>query len=158
MKQHNRQFSALVFGLSQNLCNGSAVDSKRSKSVVEGKHEIHERSSIMAAARATWHQRSGISPKAPRRFVRDPAKLVALYTLSLRSKRFLCDSVISNSTTTTLPLRSWRFICVFLAFMLLSWRLNFALSIICQHSKHFKTRFTRFIQNASPSKSDGEFP
>ena len=61
-----------------------------------------------------------------------------------------------NSTTTTLPLRSWRFICVSSAFMLLSWRLNYALPIICQHSKHFITRFPRFLLNATPSKQTGE--
>ena len=52
------------------------MHSKRSESVVTAQHDIHERSSIEAAARATQHQRNGISPTAPWRFVRDPAKLL----------------------------------------------------------------------------------
>ena len=56
------------------------------------------------------------------------------------------------STTRMFPQRSWRFICVSSAFMLLSWRLNYALPIY-QHSKHFITRFSRFLQNAPPIKA-----
>ena len=41
------------FDLAQNLRSGSAVDSNRSKGVVKAQHEIHERSSIEPAARAT---------------------------------------------------------------------------------------------------------
>ena len=97
-------------------------------------------------------QRSISAVEAPWRFVRGPAKLLLR---SLRSRCALYALVVikalMNSTTTTLPLRSWRFICVSL--LLLSWRLNYALLIICQHSKHFITRFSRFLQNA---EADGQ--
>ena len=60
-----------------------------------------------------------------------------------------------KSTSTTFPLGSWRFICISSASMLFSWRLNYALPSICQQSKQFIIRFSRFLQNATPSKADG---
>ena len=87
--------------------------------------------------------------EVPWRFFRDQAKL---QLRSLRSHYNLYPLL----ATKALPLRSWRFICVSSAFMLLSWRLNHALPIICQHSKHFTTRFSRFLQNATHQKLTGE--
>ena len=43
------------FDLAQNLRSGIAVHSKRSESIVTAQHEIHERSSFKAAARAKQH-------------------------------------------------------------------------------------------------------
>ena len=57
-----------------------------------------------------------------------------------------------HSPTMTFLLRSWCFICVSSVFMLLSWRLNYALPIF-QHSKYFITRFSRFLQFATRSKA-----
>ena len=103
---------------------------KRSESVVIAKHEIHEHSSIKAAARATQHQRSGILLTALWRFVRDPIKLLlhflcsrcALYSLIAISAlpRRLYNLWIAQ------PWRSWRFSCVSSVLMLRSWRLNYA--------------------------------
>ena len=90
------------------LRSGIAVHSKRSESLITAQHEIHGRSSIEAAARATQHQHNGISPTAPWRFVRDPASatLFVLPLRSIRSCRNQCASVATlqfmNSPTTTL--------------------------------------------------------
>ena len=122
--------SRRLFDLATNLRNGIALHSKRSESIVTAQHEIHQRSSIEAAARASQQQRNGISPAAPWRFVRDPVKLLlrslsprcALYVLvnSIALPRRLYNLWIAQ------PRRSWRFSCISSALMLRSWRLNYA--------------------------------
>ena len=115
-----------LFDFAQNLRSGMAMHSKRSESVVTAKHEIHEHSSIEAAARATQYQRNGISPSAPWRFVRDPVKLLlrylcsrcALVAISAHPRRLY-------NLWIALPRRTWRFSCVSSTLMLRSWRLNY---------------------------------
>ena len=117
------------FDLAQNLSSRIAVHSKRSKSVVTAQQEIHEHSRIEAAARATQHQRNGISPTAPWRFVRDPVKLLlrslcsrcALYALVAINAlpRQLYNIWIAQSRL------SWGFSCISSALMLRSWWLNY---------------------------------
>ena len=111
------------------------MHSKRNESVVTAQYKIHERSSIEAAAWATQHQRNGISPTAPWRFVRDPVKLLLR---SLCSRCALYALVAINALPRRLhnlwiahPRRSWRFSCVSSALMLRSWRLNYAHDCHC---------------------------
>ena len=84
---------------------------KRSESVVTVQHEIHEQSSIEAVARATQHQRNGISPTAPWRFVRDPVKLL-LRSLCSRSALYALVAInalprrLYNLRIAVLPLLS----------------------------------------------------
>ena len=115
-----------LFDFAQNLRSGMAMHSKRSESVVTAQHEIHEHSSIEAAARATQYQRNGISPSAPWRFVRDPVKLLlrylcsrcALVAISAHPRRLY-------NLWIALPRRTWHFSCVSSTLMLRSWRLNY---------------------------------
>ena len=111
------------------------MHSKRSESVVTAQYKMHERSSIEAAAWATQHQRNGISPTAPWRFVRDPVKLLLR---SLCSRCALYALVAINALPRRLhnlwivrPRRSWCFSCVSSALMLRSWRLHYTHDCHC---------------------------
>ena len=70
---------------------------------------------------------------------------LALYAFSLRSKRLRCDSIIYEQKNHDASAALLALYLRFSAFMLLSMRLNYALLIICQHPKHFITRFSRFL-------------
>ena len=140
-------------------------------------HEIHECSSIEAAARATQHQRNGISPTAPWRFVRDPVKLLLP---SLCSRRALYALVVTSALPRRLynlwiaqPRRIWRFSCVSSALMLRSWRLNYPhdycycrsgykkaalplLSSLFACAQNASQLSILTFQDANPSKADGK--
>lgn len=60
-----------------------------------------------------------------------------------------------DSTTMTLPLRSWHLICFSSRFMLFSWHLIYIMPIFCQHSKGFITRSHVFFRMVPHQKQTG---
>ena len=107
------------------------MDLNLSESVVTAQHEIHERSTmeVRSLAPAQWNLvesvveiRSGPRCRSATLFV------LPLRSICSRDDKKTCFATLQfmNSATTTIPLHTWCFICIFSAFMTLSWRPNYA--------------------------------
>lgn len=133
LKWHDGRVTTLVL-TTQNLHCRIAVKSERRNDSVETTQQKN-RETQQYQERPTQHQRSGTSPTAPWRFVRDPAKLLL---------RFLCShcALYTLVAIKALPLRlcNWwtalqqcfrcvltlYLCCFFIALTLRSWVLNCA--------------------------------